>query len=127
MRKMAIFCAIGIGVGVMGMARPTMCVTMTIVTVTAYHPGVYDPSTNLRGVTASGQRVKEGIIAVSRDVERNLSLDFGDRLLLHGLGVFEFQDRMASRCRKKVDIFMDCKQKALRFGVRRYVVLVKLA
>jgi 3D (Asp-Asp-Asp) domain-containing protein len=48
-------------------------------------------------------------------------------LLLHGLGVFEFQDRMASRCRKKVDIFMDCKQKARRFGVRRYVVLVKLA
>jgi 3D (Asp-Asp-Asp) domain-containing protein len=71
--------------------------------------------------------VKEGIVAVSRDVEHSLNLDFGDRVLLHGLGVFEFQDRMASRCRKKVDIFMDCRQKAVRFGVRRYVVLVKMA
>ncbi len=127
MRKIAIFCVLGIGVGVVGMARPTMSVTVSIVTVTAYHPGVYDPNHSLKGITASGQRVKEGIVAVSRDVERNLNLDFGDRLLLHGLGVFEFQDRMASRCRKKVDIFMDCKQKARRFGVRRYVVLVKLA
>jgi 3D (Asp-Asp-Asp) domain-containing protein len=127
MRKMAIFCAIGIGVGVMGLARPTMSVTMTIVTVTAYHPGVYDPNHCLRGITASGQKVQEGMVAVSRDVERTLNLDFGDRLLLHGLGVFEFQDRMASHARKKVDIFMDCKKKARRFGVRRYIVLVKLA
>jgi 3D (Asp-Asp-Asp) domain-containing protein len=100
---------------------------MSIVTVTAYHPGVYDPNHSLRGVTASGLKVKEGMVAVSRDVERNLNLDFGDRVLLHGLGVFEFQDRMASRCRKKVDIFMSTKQKARYFGVRRYIVLVKLA
>ena len=66
------------------------------------------------------------MIAVSRDVEKNLNLDFGDRVLLHGLGVFDFQDRMAGRCRSKVDIFMNCKKKAVRFGVRRYVVLVKL-
>jgi len=124
MRKMAIICLLG--VGVMGMARPTMSVTMSIVTVTAYHPGAYCVG-SLQGVTASGERVREGIVAVSRDVERNLNLDFGDRVLLHGLGVFEFKDRMASRCRKKVDIFMDCKQKAIRFGVRRYVVLVKMA
>jgi 3D (Asp-Asp-Asp) domain-containing protein len=71
--------------------------------------------------------VKEGMIAVSRDVEKSLNLDFGDRVLLHGLGVFEFQDRMASRVRKKVDIYMNCTKKARRFGVRRYVVLVKLA
>ena len=106
--------------------QPTMCVTMSIVTVTAYHPGVYDPSTGRKGVTASGERVVEGIVAVTRDVEQSLNLEFGDRVLLHGLGVFEFKDRMAARLHKKADIFMDCKQKALRFGVRRYVVLVKL-
>jgi 3D (Asp-Asp-Asp) domain-containing protein len=126
MKKMAMICLIGVGV-ISGMARPTMSVTMSIVTVTAYHPGVYDPATGKKGVTASGLRVKEGIVAVSRDLERSLNLDFGDRVLLHGLGVFEFQDRMANRCHKKVDIFMDCKKKAVRFGVRRYVVLVKMA
>jgi 3D (Asp-Asp-Asp) domain-containing protein len=99
---------------------------MSIVTVTAYHPGVYGGHA-LRGVTASGQKVKEGIVAVSRDVERSLNLGFGDRVLLHGLGVFEFQDRMSFRKHQKVDIFMNCYNKARRFGVRRHVVLVKLA
>ncbi len=123
MRKMAIICLIG--VGVVAMPRPTMCVTMSIVTVTAYHPGVYCPGSP-PGVTASGIKVAEGIVAVSRDVEKSLNLDFGDKVLLHGLGVFDFQDRMASHCKKKVDIFMDNKKKAVRFGVRRYVVLVKM-
>jgi len=67
------------------------------------------------------------MIAVSRDLERNLNLDFGDKVLLHGMGVFEFQDRMAPRWRKKVDIYVDNQGKARHFGVRRYVVLVKLA
>jgi len=127
MRKTAIICILGVGVGLLAAPAPTVCVTMSIVTVTAYHPGVYDPHHSLRGVTASGIKVKEGMVAVSRDVEQNLNLGFGDRVLLHGLGVFEFQDRMASRCRKKVDIFMKTKKKARYFGVRRYIVLVKLA
>lgn len=127
MRKMAIYCLLGVGVGLMAWPKPTMSVTMSIVTVTAYHPGAYNPRTYRRGITASGIKVKEGMVAVSRDLERNLSLDFGDRVLLHGLGVFEFQDRMAARCRKKVDIYLNCTKKARRFGVRRHVVLVKLA
>jgi 3D (Asp-Asp-Asp) domain-containing protein len=129
MKKMAISCLIGTGIIMAGIAlqpKPTLCVTMSIVTVTAYHPGVYCRGSR-KGVTASGRNVQEGIVAVSRDVEQSLNLEFGDRVLLHGLGVFDFQDRMASRVRKKVDIFMDCKSKARRFGVRRYVVLVKLA
>lgn len=130
MKKMAISCLIGTGIIMAGIAlqpKPTLCVTMSIVTVTAYHPGVYDPATGRKGVTASGRKVREGIVAVSRDVERSLNLEFGDRVLLHGLGVFDFQDRMAARLRKKVDIFMETTSKARRFGVRRYVVLVKLA
>lgn len=121
MRKMAIAIICLLTVGVVSWPRPTLCVTMSIVTVTAYHhcPGS-------RGITASGQRVKTGIIAVSRDLERNLDLDFGARVLLHGMGVFEVQDRMAPRWQKKVDIYMDTQQKARSFGLRRYVVLVKL-
>jgi 3D (Asp-Asp-Asp) domain-containing protein len=130
MKKMAKSCLMGIVVimaGITMLPQRTMCVTMSIVTVTAYHPGVYDPCTGRKGVTASGHKVKEGMVAVSRDVERSLNLGFGDRVLLHGLGVFEFQDRMAARLHKKVDIYMDCTSKARRFGVRRYIVLVKLA
>ncbi|MCL4501116.1 MAG: 3D domain-containing protein [Deltaproteobacteria bacterium] len=119
MKTMALVCLLG--VGIFCTPRPTMCVTMSIVTVTAYHhcPGS-------RGITASGKRVQTGMIAVSRDLERNLDLDFGDRVLLHGYGVFQVQDRMASRWRKKVDIYLDTQQKARDFGLRRYVVLVKL-
>lgn len=124
MRKIAIFCLLGL-VSLMGWPRPTMSVTMSVVTVTAYHPGVTAPGSP-KGVTASGRKVAEGMIAVSRDVEKSLNLDFGDRLLLHGLGVFDFQDRMHARCRQKVDIFMKTYKKARRFGVRRYVVLVKM-
>ena len=122
MKKLFIAVSCLLAVGVLAWPRPTLCVTMSIVTVTAYHhcPGS-------KGITSSGQRVKTGMIAVSRDLERSLSLDFGDRLLLHGIGVFEFQDRMAERWNKKVDIYLDSQQKAKRFGMRRYIVLVKLA
>ncbi|MEJ2672908.1 MAG: hypothetical protein P8168_12065 [Deltaproteobacteria bacterium] len=121
MKNMAILITCLLAVAVLACPRPTMCVTMSIVTVTAYHhcPGS-------RGITASGKHVRRGMIAVSRDLESNLHLKFGDRLLLHGMGVYDFQDRMASRWHKKVDIYMDCQSKARRFGVKRYVVLVKL-
>jgi 3D (Asp-Asp-Asp) domain-containing protein len=100
---------------------------MSIVTVTAYcYPSALCPGTS-KGITASGERVREGILAVSRDVEEGLNLGFGDRVLLNGLGVYEFKDRMSSRMHKKVDIYMGCMERARRFGVRRYVVLVKLA
>jgi len=116
-----------LGVGIVCAPRPTMCVTMTIVTATAYcYPSAYCPGSS-KGITASGERVREGFLAVSQDVEKGLNLGFGDRLLLSGLGVYEFKDRMASRMHRKVDIYMTCKEEAMRFGVRRYVILVKLA
>ncbi len=124
MKKILLCCLLTLGVCVL--PRTTMSVSMSIVTVTAYHPGVYGGH-NQRRVTASGKKVKEGMVAVSQDVERMLSLDFGDRVLLHGLGVFEFQDRMSYRKRQKVDIFMRCLKKARRFGIKRHVLLVKLA
>lgn len=112
-----------LGVGLLFLPQPTIGLKMSIVSVTAYS---YNGGQYPYSITASGKRVKEGMVAVSRDVERNLSLRFGDRLLLHGLGVFEFQDRMASRWRLKADVFMHSNQKARRFGVKRHIVLVKM-
>ena len=121
MRKMAISLICLLGVGVLALPHPSMCVTISIVSVTAYHhcPGS-------KGITSSGRRVKVGMIALSRDLERNLNMEFGDRVLLHGMGIFEFQDRMASRWTKKADIYLSNQGKAINFGVKRYVVLVKL-
>jgi 3D (Asp-Asp-Asp) domain-containing protein len=121
MKKLAILCLLTMGVLIL--PRPTLSVTMSIVTVTAYS---YNGGAGPHGITASGRKVKEGMIAVSRDVERMLNLGFGDRVLLHGLGVYEFQDRMANRMSKKADVFMNSDGKARRFGVKRQVVLVKL-
>lgn len=121
MKKLVIFCLVGLAVPLL--PRPTMCVTMSIVKVTAYS---YNGGASPHGITSSGRRVKEGMVAVSRDVERFLNLEFGDRVLLHGLGVFEFQDRTASYVRKTADVFMKTDRKARRFGVKRHIVLVKL-
>lgn len=121
MKKTAILCLVT--VGMFFFPRPTLSVSMAIVTVTAYS---YNGGASPHGITASGKKVKEGMVAVSRDVERTLNLAFGDRVLLHGLGVYEYQDRMASRMRKKVDVFLESDRKARRFGVKRQVVLVKL-
>lgn len=122
MKKLTIFCLLGLVV--LFVPQSTKSVTMSIVTVTAY---CYNGGQYPHDITASGRKVREGMVAVSRDLERSLKLDFGDRVLLHGLGVFEVQDRMASRQRKKVDVFMNSNKKARRFGVKRHIVLVKLA
>ena len=121
MKTLTIFCLVSLGLAFL--PQPTLGVNMSIVSVTAYSYFGGAPPYN---VTASGKRVKEGMVAVSRDVERNLRLNFGDRVLLHGLGVFEFQDRMASRWTLKADVFMHSNHKARRFGAKRHIVLVKL-
>lgn len=121
MKTLLIICLVSLGLTLLPQA--TMGVNMSIVSVTAYS---YNGGQSPYNVTASGQKVKEGMVALSRDVERNLSLNFGDRVLLHGLGVFEFQDRMASRWTLKADVFMHSNHKARRFGVKRHIVLVKL-
>jgi 3D (Asp-Asp-Asp) domain-containing protein len=67
-------------------------------------------------ITASGQTVRVGIIALSRDLEKEFNLKFGDMVELRGLGYFEFQDRMNKRMRHSVDIFMHNYDDAIRFG-----------
>ncbi len=68
-----------------------------MVKVTAYcHPGR----------TASGIRVQDGILALSRDLEYTLDMSFGDQVKLDGLGIYSFQDRMASHKRMQADIWV---------------------
>ena len=126
MKKIVIISAIMLAPAILGTAQPTICISMSVVTVTAYHPGPGGGCSSPTLTTASGVKVREGIMAVSRDVEKRLGLNFGDRVLLEGLGVFEFQDRMAKRWSKKADIFMNCGLRARNFGVRRNILLVRV-
>lgn len=88
------------------------------VTLTAYSPTPDqcgpDPFT-----TASGEKVRTGIVALSRDIEKEYNLKFGDKIKIIGLGVFEFQDRMHRKWKKKVDIFLWERRKAIEFGKRQ--------
>ncbi len=88
--------------------------------ITAYNP-VPGQTDDTPFITASADYVRDGIVALSRDLERTLKLDFGDIVVLETragefLGEFEFQDRMNKRWRNKVDIFMWKVKDARKFG-----------
>ena len=85
------------------------------IAVTAYSP-TKDQTDSTPNITASMQKVRPGIIALSRDLEKDLGLKFGDFVIIEGYGIFEFQDRMHKRWKKKADIFMWDRAKALEFG-----------
>jgi 3D (Asp-Asp-Asp) domain-containing protein len=88
------------------------------VTVTAYSPTEEecdeDPYT-----TAYQKPVKEGTIAISRDLEEEFGWRLGDRIHIKGLGVFEVWDRMHPKWKKRVDVFFHDTEKAVSFGVRQ--------
>lgn len=92
------------------------------VTVTAYSPTEEECDEDPY-ITAYQKPVKEGTIAISRDLEEELGWAIGDKVYLTGLGVFEVWDRMHPRWRKKVDIFFHDTEKAVSFGVKQARVL----
>jgi 3D (Asp-Asp-Asp) domain-containing protein len=77
-----------------------------------------------QGKTASGKQVKEGYIAISRDLERKYGLKFGDKVFISGIGEFEIQDRMNIRIKNCVDIYMTSYEKAIEFGVRKSTISI---
>jgi len=88
------------------------------VTLTAYSPSKSECD-DTPHTTASMVRVTEGIVALSRDLEAKYCLSFGDLIMLEGLGVFQFQDRMNKRIKNTVDIFFWDRTEALKFGRRQ--------
>ena len=96
------------------------------VTVTTYNP-VEAQTDDTPLVTASNKKVKEGMVALSRDLEEEFDLEFGDEVYLLGLGRFIFEDRMHKRWRRRADILMLSEEEARVFGVRCsfLVIMVK--
>ena len=62
-------------------------------------------------ITASGERVRDGIVACSREYP------FGTRLIVDG-DVYVCLDRLAPRYDSRVDIWMPSKEEALTYGIR---------
>lgn len=87
------------------------------VTLTAYSSTV-GQCDSTPFLTASDQSVRVGIIAVSDDLMKEMGLRFGQRILIPGYGLFEIQDRMNPRWRRRVDIWQENRQVARLFGSR---------
>ncbi|MFA5515530.1 MAG: hypothetical protein WDA20_04520 [Desulfuromonadales bacterium] len=85
------------------------------ITMTAYSSTVAQCD-DTPHITASMQPVRHGIIAVSDDLVKEFGLQFGQRVLIPGHGIFEVQDRMHPRWRRTVDIWVADRKAALLFG-----------
>ncbi|MFW5733761.1 MAG: 3D domain-containing protein [Oceanidesulfovibrio sp.] len=88
-----------------------------MLTVTAYSPTV-GQTDSTPFTTASNCRVRDGIVAVSRDLFSK-GWRFGRSVYVKGMGVYTIEDLMHSRKKNQVDIFMFDTQEALKFGRRK--------
>jgi len=93
------------------------------VKVTAYNP-VRSQTDSSPHITASNKLVRLGMVALSRDLEREFGLMFGDTIYLDGIGSFVFEDRMHRRKRRQVDILMFNPIEARKFGVKKSYLFI---
>lgn len=84
------------------------------VTVTAYSPRVQETDSD-PFITASMQPVREGGIAVSRDLFYS-GWVFGRKVYIEGYGIFVITDLMHERKIQQIDIFRFNTNEALKFG-----------
>ncbi len=77
------------------------------------------------GITASGKKVKVGMVA-------NNWLDFGTKVFIKGLGEFTVEDRGSRKYfgtkeekRKAIDVYFDSHKEAKEFGVKFLKVEVR--
>jgi 3D (Asp-Asp-Asp) domain-containing protein len=76
-----------------------------------------------KGKTASGEMVRPGIVAVSRDLERK-GLKLGTKIKIDNLGTFIVKDRTSRKNRGNVDIFMNSYTEALKFGRQKSTLVI---
>jgi 3D (Asp-Asp-Asp) domain-containing protein len=89
-------------------------------TVTAYSP-TKDQCDSDPHITASMLPVKEGTIAVSRDLFES-GWVFGKTVYIKGLGIFEIRDLMNERYTNRADVFMWKRKAANKFGKKTLTV-----
>ena len=93
------------------------------VTVTAY-TACERECDSTPSITASNKQIYLGVIALSRDIEKDFNIVFGDVVHLQGLGHFVFEDRMNKRWKNRVDIYFEDRKEAQAFGVQKSKMLI---
>lgn len=93
--------------------------------VTAYSSRIEETDDTPR-VTASNTLPAPGTIALSRDLLRTFTpgapFDFGEKVLIPGVGVFEVRDTMHPRWSEKADIWLETVDQARTWGRRTVFV-----
>jgi 3D (Asp-Asp-Asp) domain-containing protein len=98
------------------------------VTCTAYTSRIAETDST-PDLTASMKRTRPGYIALSRDLLAEYTpgapFRFGDRIEIIGKGVYQVEDTMARRWRRRADIWVDSIDEACYWG-RRTVLIARL-
>ena len=91
-----------------------------IVRATAYN-AVPQQTDSTPEICAWGDRVRPGIIAISRDLEES-GLTRGKEVYIEGIGKVVVMDRMNRRKRNQIDLYMEKYEDAVRFGVKELTI-----
>lgn len=74
-------------------------------------------------ITAANTRVRQGVLALSRDLLKRYTpdapFDFGDVVYVSGIGKFIVEDSMNRRWHRRADIWFTDRPTAIEFGKRR--------
>ncbi len=96
--------------------------TLTLKVVATGYTSSVRETDNTPHITASNTFTRPGIVALSRDLLEqytpNAPFDFGDRILIKGMGEFVVEDSMHRRWRKRLDIWFPTRREAFQFGKR---------
>ncbi|MBU1699392.1 MAG: 3D domain-containing protein [Candidatus Eisenbacteria bacterium] len=96
--------------------------TFVPVTITAYSSTI-DQTDKTPWLTASLTRTRPGVLALSRDLIKTYApdapFDYGDLVLVSGVGLFRVEDTMNARWENRADIWFPTKYQARRWGNRK--------
>jgi len=76
-----------------------------------------------KGITASGEMVRSGVVAVSPDLERK-GLKLGTVIRISNLGTFVVKDRTNRRNRGNLDVYMKSYTKAIKLGRQKTTLVL---
>ncbi len=91
-----------------------------VVKATAYN-AVPHQTDDTPEICAWGDRIRPGIIAISRDLERS-GLTRGKEVHIEGIGKVVVLDRMHHRKRNQIDLYMESYEDAVEFGVQELTI-----
>lgn len=103
--------------------RPCIVAEQFVAECTAYTEGFEScgklPSHPAYGITASGKRVKSGMIAADTSI-----LPFGTKVWIDGMGIYTVEDTGSAIKGNCIDIYMPNLDDAIKFGRQHRQVIV---